>query len=192
MSDTSLHHRRQPPSPLVFSPDAILSPSPLQAQQSIASINHSSTSNTVSMPFVRRHVTRRLRAAKADCDKELQRITNNITTFFEERLREGDFESERDRRDRDHDSLAGDLDHIRDSFYHHPSEFGSLQNDEYSSDGGYDPEPEFGRHSRQRVYPSHLKSLPTHVNAFTYSIHIGSDEPCFSAASDHHPMGSPS
>ena len=95
MSDASLHYRRQPPSPLVFSPDAILSPSPLQVQQSVAGISHASTSNTVSMPFVRRHVTRRLKAAKADCDKELQRITNNITAFFEERLREGDFESER-------------------------------------------------------------------------------------------------
>ena len=86
------------------------------------------------MPFIRRHVTRRLRAAKADCDKELQHITNNITTSFEERLREGDFEAERDRRDRDHDSQAGDLDHLRESFYH-ASEFGSLQ---YSSDGPWD------------------------------------------------------
>jgi serine/threonine-protein kinase RIM15 len=166
MSDASLHLRRQPPSPLVFSPDAILSPSPLQAQQSIASIHHASPSNTVSMPFVRRHVTRRLKAAKADCDKELQRITNNITTFFEERIREGDFESERDRRERDHDSQADDLDHIRDSFYHQPSEFGCLQNDEYSSDGGYDLEPEFGRHSRQRAYPPETKSRwkPTHIH----------------------------
>jgi len=189
MSDTSLHHRRQPPSPLVFSPDAILSPSPLQAQQSIAS--HASASNTVSMPFVRRHVTRRLRAAKADCDKELQRITNNITTFFEERLREGDFEAERDRRDRDHDSQAGDLDHLRESFYHQPSEFGSLQNDEYSSDGGYEPEPEFCRHSRQSVYP-----FPSRVSysssSSSCSVDICSDEPGFSPPSDHRPMGSSS
>jgi len=131
---------RQPPSPLVFSPDAILSPSPLQAQQSLA-VSVSNPSNTVSMPFVRRHVTRRLKAAKADCDKELHRITNNITAFFEERLREGDL----DRRDRDHDS---DIDHFM------PSEFGTILTDEYASDGGYDAEPEYCRHSRQRVYPS--------------------------------------
>ncbi|KAL1747482.1 hypothetical protein HDZ31DRAFT_31849 [Schizophyllum fasciatum] len=53
------------------------------------------------MPFVRRHVTRRLKAAKADCDKELQRVTNSITAFFEERLREGDYDTERDVRDRE-------------------------------------------------------------------------------------------
>lgn len=171
MSDTSiLHHRRQPPSPLVFSPDAILSPSPLQAQQSIASINHGSSSNIVSMPFVRRHVTRRLKAAKADCDKELQRITNNITAFFEERLRDTDHEVERDRRERDHDSQAGDLDHLRDSFvYPQPSEFGIIQADEYSSDGGYDAEPEYSRHSRQRAYLPETSSRPQLVLLHSYS-----------------------
>lgn len=155
MSDTGQFHRRQPPSPLVFSPDAILSPQPLQAQQSIASINHGSGSNTVSMPFVRRHVTRRLKAAKQECDKELQRITNNITAFFEERLREGDHETERERCDRDQDSQAGDMEHLRDAFaYQQPSEFGSIQqqSDDFSSDGGYDAEPEYSRHSRHRMY----------------------------------------
>ena len=152
MSDNSQFHRRQPPSPLIFSPDAILSPVPLQAQQTI-SINHGSGSNTVSMPFVRRHVTRRLKAAKAECDKELTRVTNNITAFFEERLREGDYETERDRRERDYDSQIGDLEPLRDAFVYHPSEFGSIHHpDEYSSDGGYDAEPEYGRHSRQGIY----------------------------------------
>ncbi|KAJ3511944.1 hypothetical protein NLJ89_g3813 [Agrocybe chaxingu] len=155
MSDSGQYQRRQPPSPLVFSPDAILSPVPLQAQQSIASINNASSSNTVSMPFVRRHVTRRLKAAKADCDKELQRITNNITAFFEERLREGDHETERDRRERDQDSQHGDPDALREAFaYAQASEFGALQTDEYSSDGGYDAEPEYGRHSRQPSFTS--------------------------------------
>lgn len=53
------------------------------------------------MPFVRRHVTRRLKAAKAECDKELQRVTNSITAFFEERLRESeyDFDYNKDRDD---------------------------------------------------------------------------------------------
>lgn len=42
------------------------------------------------MPFIKRHVTRRLKAAKQECDKDLQRVTNAITAFFEERLREAD------------------------------------------------------------------------------------------------------
>ncbi|PPQ67817.1 hypothetical protein CVT26_007064 [Gymnopilus dilepis] len=153
MSDSGQFIRRQPPSPLVFSPDAILSPQPLQAQHSTSSITNGSGANTVSMPFVRRHVTRRLKAAKQECDKELQRITNNITAFFEERLREGDHETERDRRDRDQDSQAGDYEHLRDAFsYHQPSEFGALQqqSDDFSSDGGYDAEPEYSRHSRHQ------------------------------------------
>jgi serine/threonine-protein kinase RIM15 len=149
MSDNSQYQRRQPPSPLIFSPDAILSPVPLQAQQTVA-ISHGSGSNTVSMPFVRRHVTRRLKAAKAECDKELLRVTNNITAFFEERLREGDHETERDRRERDYDSQPGDFEPLRDAFIYYPSEFGSIHHpDEYSSD---DAEQEYGRHSRQGIY----------------------------------------
>lgn len=102
------------------------------------------------MPFVRRHVTRRLKAAKADCDKELLRVTNSITAFFEDRLRDGDMELD----NRDRESLASDLDHIRDGFVFHPADLRSaLQADESSSDGGYDAELEFGsRHSRQRMY----------------------------------------
>ncbi|KAJ7638996.1 hypothetical protein FB45DRAFT_904448 [Roridomyces roridus] len=121
-------HRRQPPSPLVFSPETVLSP-PAQPT------NASSGNNTVSMPFVRRHVTRRLKAAKAECDKDLQRITNNITVFFEERLTE-----------RDHDTEE----QLRDPFVFHPADLRSaLQADESSSDGGYEAETEFTRHSRQ-------------------------------------------
>src|SRR5882762_1868291 len=92
--------RLAPPSPLVFSLEPVLPPAPRLSNNN----SHGSGSNTVSMPFVRRHVTRRLKAAKAECDKELQRVTNNITAFFEERLREGDLETERDRRERDYDS----------------------------------------------------------------------------------------
>ncbi|EFI27680.1 hypothetical protein CC1G_14605 [Coprinopsis cinerea okayama7 len=148
-------HRRQPPSPLVFGPDTVLSPIPLQAQSSTAS-SHGSGSNTVSMPFVRRHVTRRLKAAKAECDKELQRVTNNVTAFFEERLREGDQDIDRDHRERpaegrDRDSQLGDHDHLREPFVFQTAELGTTaHNDEYSSDGGYEAESEFSRHSRQR------------------------------------------
>ncbi|KAF8913786.1 hypothetical protein CPB84DRAFT_1811305 [Gymnopilus junonius] len=168
MSDSGQFHRRQPPSPLVFSPDAVLSPQPLQAQQSLASMNHGSGSNTVSMPFVRRHVTRRLKAAKQECDKELQRITNNVTAFFEERLREGDHETERERRDRDQDSQVGDYEHLRDAFvYQQPSEFGTIQqqSDDFSSDGGYDAEPEYSRHSRHQSAQMSPVSLRRQSNA---------------------------
>lgn len=158
MSDTG-YQRRQPPSPLVFSPETALSHVPLQAQPSNASSSHGSGSNTVSMPFVRRHVTRRLRAAKAECDKELQRVTNNITVFFEERLREGDHETERELRDRergrdrDQDSQLGDPETLRDAFIFQPADSSALQADDYGSDGGYEAEVEYGRHSRQRAYP---------------------------------------
>ncbi len=47
------------------------------------------------MPFIKRHVTRRLKAAKLECDKDLQRVTNAITVFFEEKLREGDLDHDR-------------------------------------------------------------------------------------------------
>lgn len=151
------HHRRRPPSPLVFSPSSVLSPIPLQAQSS-ASSGHGSGSNTVSMPFVRRHVTRRLKAAKAECDKELQRVTNNITSFFEERLRDADQDVERDSQERDAGSQIGDQDHLREPFIFHTSELGAAShNDEYSSDGGYDGESDYGRHSRQ---PSSVQMSP--------------------------------
>ena len=156
MSDSSLP-RRQPPSPLVFSPETVLNP--IQHQASTSSVtNHGSGSNTVSMPFVRRHVTRRLKAAKAECDKELQRVTNSITAFFEERLREGDHEQEAEReqreldRERDRESQAGDVEPLREAFVLQPQELRSaLQFDDVSSDGGYEAEPEGHGHSRQRA-----------------------------------------
>jgi serine/threonine-protein kinase RIM15 len=163
MSD-SVVTRRQPPSPLVFSPDHVLTSAPRQVHGGGGS--HGSGSNTVSMPFVRRHVTRRLKAAKAECDKELQRVTNNITAFFEERLRDGDHERETEReyrereRDagRDRDSLLSDSDPLRDAFG--LSELGSaLQADESSSDGGYEAELESSLHSRQRAF-SNTNSPP--------------------------------
>lgn len=87
MSDTALP-RRQPPSPLIFSPETVLPPIPTTSN----AVSYGAAQNTVSMPFIKRHVTRRLKAAKQECDKDLQRVTNAITTFFEERLREGDVE----------------------------------------------------------------------------------------------------
>lgn len=146
MSDTSAP-RRQPPSPLVFSPETILAPIVTQANLQ----RHGSGSNTVSMPFIKRHVTRRLKNAKQECDKELQRITNVITTFFEEQLREGDLERGREFREprRRSDSRATDS-AIESS--HEPFVFGDLkaafQAEDTGSDGGFEADSELGRRSR--------------------------------------------
>ncbi|OBZ70089.1 Serine/threonine-protein kinase cek1 [Grifola frondosa] len=159
MSEQGLS-RRQPPSPLVFSPETVLNS--IQSQPSTSSsapTSHGgSGSNTVSMPFVRRHVTRRLKAAKQECDKELQRVTNSITAFFEERLREGEHEQESEReqreldRGRDRESQFGDAEPLREPFVLQPAELRSaLQFDDVSSDGGYEAEPEGSYHSRQRA-----------------------------------------
>ncbi|EUC67421.1 kinase response regulator receiver domain protein [Rhizoctonia solani AG-3 Rhs1AP] len=54
------------------------------------------TSNQISMPFIKRHIRRRLTNAKETCDKELHKVIHSITTYVEERLREPsepDFES---------------------------------------------------------------------------------------------------
>ena len=109
------------------------------------------------MPFVRRHVTRRLKAAKQECDKELQRVTNSITSFFEERLREGELERELEReqreRERERDQQSPDPDLLRDAFAFQqaePKSASAFLSDDASSDGGYEAELE-GNHSRQRA-----------------------------------------
>lgn len=112
------------------------------------------------MPFVRRHVTRRLKTAKADCDKELRRVINNITVFFEERLRDAEQDRDPDRdsyrdRDIDRDSQYGDSDFLHDNLLYHPRP--ASQIDDYS-DSGYEVEPE-GRHSRQRASPENTPSF---------------------------------
>ncbi|KAI0347180.1 hypothetical protein BDW22DRAFT_502819 [Trametopsis cervina] len=168
MSDSSAL-RRQPPSPLVFSPESVLPAIPSQPQSSTSSGGHASGANTVSMPFVRRHVYRRLKAAKQECDKELQRVTNSITAFFEERLRENEHEQECEReqrdyeRERDRESQHGDSESLREPFVLRPAELSSaLQFDDVSSDGGYEAEPEGSTRGRQRAsFLPALDSLPT-------------------------------
>ncbi len=111
------------------------------------------------MPFVRRHVYRRLKAAKQECDKELQRVTNSVTAFFEERLRDNEHEQEYEReqreleRERDRDSHQSEIvDALREGFVLQPAELRSaLQFDEVS-DGGYDADPEGSTRGRQRTY----------------------------------------
>ncbi|KAH7887614.1 RIM15, signal transduction response regulator [Phlebopus sp. FC_14] len=161
MSEPSGISRPQLPSPLVLAPE-FAQPSPPSTSSTLNI--HGSGSNTVSMPFVRRHVTRRLKTAKADCDKELRRVINNITTFFEERLREGeqdrdiDRDSYRDRdRDVDRDSQCGDVEPLRESFVYQPSiPRPASQADDYS-DGGYDPDLD-SRYGRQRALPEEISS----------------------------------
>jgi len=145
--------RRQLPSPLVAPPEASLPPAVAPSVSSGGT--YGSGSNTVSMPFVRRHVTRRLKAAKQECDKELQRVTNSITSFFEEKLREGELEREQRERERDRDQQSPDPEFLREAFVLQQAEPKSASasaflSDDASSDGGYEAELE-GNHSRQRA-----------------------------------------
>lgn len=122
------------------------------------------------MPFVRRHVYRRLKAAKQECDKELQRVTNSVTAFFEERLREGDHEHECEReqreldrgRERDRDSRPTRSEQLGGGFILQPAELRSaLQLEEQSSDGGYEAEPEGSNRSRQGLFnPTNIVAHP--------------------------------
>lgn len=120
------------------------------------------------MPFVRRHVTRRLKAAKAECDKELQRVVNSITAFFEERLREGDHEAESEReqrereneheRGRDRSDARGEP--LKEAFVFQPAQLRSaLQFEDVGSDGGYDAEQE-GSTSYHSRHPSVSSASP--------------------------------
>ena len=47
-----------------------------------------SPKDTLSMPFIKRHIRRRLTNAKDSCDKELRKVVNSITEYVESRLRE--------------------------------------------------------------------------------------------------------
>lgn len=170
MSDFATIHRRQPPSPLVFAPESVL-PQPISQSNSST---YGSGSNTVSMPFVRRHVTRRLKTAKADCDKELRRVINNITVFFEERLRDGDQERDIDRdyrdrdrdRDFDRDSQYGDAEPLREAFVYQSFDPRPASQADTYSDSGYDLEQE-SHHSRQRAFPEDdgTKSLTHRISS---------------------------
>lgn len=156
MSDPQVP-RRQLNSPLVFSSDSALT---------------SYAPATVSMPFVRRHVTRRLKAAKAECDRELHRVTNSITIYFEARLRDADIDIDRDRlraQDGDTDSQLGDLDSVGGTCPCFAPEVSSAlpSDNEYSSDGAGEGELDLPRHSRPRT----LQDIdnPRNISPLTHS-----------------------
>ncbi|KAF9653379.1 hypothetical protein BDM02DRAFT_3087384 [Thelephora ganbajun] len=164
----SVSPRRQPPSPLVFSPETVLPPIPIK--HSVQPTPNTTRSDTVSMPFVKRHVTRRLRNAKQECDKELQRVINFITAFFEEKLRETS-EVDQPQDDRDFRGRARDVstrrgsDTLKEPFTFQPADLRSAlassdADADASSDGGYEAEPEYPRYgvSRQRAS---LQESPT-------------------------------
>lgn len=117
------------------------------------------------MPFVKRHVTRRLKNAKQECDKELQRVINFITAFFEEKLREttdvDQPQDDRDARGRGRDvSTRRGSDTLKEPFTFQPADLRNAlaisdADGDGSSDGGYEAEMEYTRHgaSRQRACP---------------------------------------
>ena len=164
----SVSSRRQPPSPLVFSPETVLPPIPIK--QSVQPTPTTSRSDTVSMPFVKRHVTRRLKNAKQECDKELQRVINFITVFFEEKLREtldaDQPQDERDFRGRARDvSTRRGSDTLKEPFAFQPADLrnalaGSDPDADGSSDGGYEAELEYPRYGASRQRAS-LEESPT-------------------------------
>lgn len=118
-------------------------------------------------------------------------MTNNITAFFEERLRDVDQDVERDTFERDGGSQVGDHDHLREPFIFHTSELGHpSHSDDYSSDGGYDGEAEYGRHSRQRTFSSHIfLQLFLTLSPHLPCRFLRSDEPCLPQAAVERPMG---
>ncbi|KAG8743368.1 hypothetical protein FRC10_012172 [Ceratobasidium sp. 414] len=81
------------------------------------------TSNQISMPFIKRHIRRRLTNAKETCDKELAKVIHSITTYVEERLREP---SEPD--------YELDLHDLGDPFVLNPSGIGGDDTDEDTPD----------------------------------------------------------
>ena len=122
------------------------------------------------MPFVKRHVTRRLKNAKQECDKELQRVITLITAFFEEKLRET-LDADQPQDDRDFRGRARDVstrrgsDTLKEPFTFQPADLrnalaGPEADAEASSDGGYEAELEYPRYgvSRQRAS---LEESPT-------------------------------
>jgi serine/threonine-protein kinase RIM15 len=188
MADAGLFgYRRDVPSPLTFTASPSLTPSAHDGHP----FGGAGASEMGSMPFVRRHVTRRLKAAKEDCDKEMQRITNSITTYFEQKLKESEYEKEAEKevlaREREkerervpernwekergryrEEGIAGSPEAWSDYAFQ-PGELKSaLQSDEGGSDSGTDVESERrNRHSRQgtclllSVDNAHRPELPS-------------------------------
>ncbi|CAE6418571.1 unnamed protein product [Rhizoctonia solani] len=76
--------------PKTLSANALASqwPSLPPTPSNTASSTPNPNANQISMPFIKRHIRRRLTNAKETCDKELSKVIHSITTHVEERLRE--------------------------------------------------------------------------------------------------------
>jgi serine/threonine-protein kinase RIM15 len=101
-----------------------------------------------------------------DCDRQLQRVSSSIQTYFEQKLKESEVEREVEREqrayeresERERGRLHGETPSYSPDLWSEPDLFQSggdlksmLQSDDNSSEGVPDYEPErTGRHSRQR------------------------------------------
>jgi hypothetical protein len=100
--------------------------------------------NMISMPFIKRHVRRRLANAKETCDKDLRKVMHSITTYVEDKLRESAIEFDLD-----------DSPHLVEHYHRHSQFF---QQDDGSDDGGDEADREYlgpqdpGQHSRHGAY----------------------------------------
>ncbi|QRV87907.1 kinase response regulator receiver domain protein [Ceratobasidium sp. AG-Ba] len=115
------------------------------------------TSNQISMPFIKRHIRRRLTNAKETCDKELAKVIHSITTYVEERLREP---SEPD--------YELDLHDLADPFVLNPGGIGGDDTDDDTHDTDFD-----SRRSRQASASSSPNSFRRPVGLPARSIVSG-------------------
>ncbi|KAG9014953.1 hypothetical protein FRB94_007025 [Tulasnella sp. JGI-2019a] len=100
-----------------------------------------SPKDTLSMPFIKRHIRRRLTNAKDTCDKELRKVINSITEHVETRLR--------DNTPQDTPPLLPDSPDLFSTRSHsHTHSIGSEANETAIADDT-DVESHYGRHSRR-------------------------------------------
>ena len=142
-------------------PSPLLMFAPLDTKPSLDTHAHPQAQpvapNQMPMPYIKRHVKRRLTNAKDACDKELRRIVDSITLFVEERLRDAsEFELE-EPPEQANDIL---LRHIRSP--------GLFPADTASNVSDDEAELEINRHSRQSMS---LHAIKFHVRLLTLAYH---------------------
>ncbi|KAG8865273.1 hypothetical protein FRB96_000163 [Tulasnella sp. 330] len=111
-----------------------------------------SPKDTLSMPFIKRHIRRRLTNAKDACDKELKKVINSITEHVEARLR--------DSTPQDTPPLLPDSPDLFSTRSHsHTYSIGSDANETAIADE-MDPDNHYGRHSRRVSVSQSASSSP--------------------------------